>query len=55
MWLRPTARRRRLRLGRRGRDAQPQPDAGPPRPYAETRLEDLVVITGYWAPASRRP
>jgi RNase adapter protein RapZ len=41
-------RRSRLRLGRRGRDApQPEPDEGPPRPYAETRLEDLVVITGY--------
>ena len=37
----------RLRLGRRGRDAQqPEPDETP-RPYAETRLEDLVVITGY--------
>ena len=42
------ARRHRLRLGRRGRDAQqPRPDAETPRPYAETRLEDLVVITGY--------
>jgi UPF0042 nucleotide-binding protein len=42
-----SARRPRLRLGRRGRDAQqPEPDATP-RPYAETRLEDLVVITGY--------
>src|SRR4051794_39987007 len=41
-------RRSRIRLGRRGRDAQqPEPDGGPPRPYAETRLEDLVVITGY--------
>jgi UPF0042 nucleotide-binding protein len=41
-------RRHRLRLGRRGRDAQqPEPAAETPRPYAETRLEDLVVITGY--------
>src|SRR4051812_39463243 len=41
-------RRSRIRLGRRGRVAQqPEPDGGPPRPYAETRLEDLVVITGY--------
>ena len=45
---RPSAAPPRLRLGRRGRDAQPpEPDAEPPRPYAETRLEDLVVITGY--------
>jgi UPF0042 nucleotide-binding protein len=35
----------RLRLGRRGRDAEPVEEH--PRPYAETRLEDLVVITGY--------
>jgi RNase adapter protein RapZ len=35
----------RLRLGRRGREAE-QAEATP-RPYAETRLEDLVVITGY--------
>jgi RNase adapter protein RapZ len=35
----------RLRLGRRGREAGPEEAA--PRPYAETRLEDLVVITGY--------
>ena len=42
------ARRHRLRLGRRARDAQPpEPEQGAPRPYAETRLEDLVVITGY--------
>src|SRR4051812_9873752 len=41
-------RRSRIRLGRRGRVAQqPEPDGGPSRPYAETRLEDLVVITGY--------
>jgi UPF0042 nucleotide-binding protein len=40
----------RLRLGRRGRDAEPPEPASEtdgPRPYAETRLEDLVVITGY--------
>ena len=41
-------RRPRLRLGRRARDAQPpESEQGAPRPYAETRLEDLVVITGY--------
>src|SRR5207249_9750466 len=38
----------RLRLGRRGRDTQqPAPDGESPRPYAETRLRDLVVITGF--------
>src|SRR5215218_3869764 len=47
MAVKGPTRRSRLRLGRRGRDAQPAPDGGPPRPYAETRLEDLVVITGY--------
>jgi UPF0042 nucleotide-binding protein len=41
------SRRPRLRLGRRGRDAQAAPGAGPPQPYSDTRLEDLVVITGY--------
>ena len=42
-----STRRSRLRLGRRAREA-PQPEgASPPGPYAETRLEDLVVITGY--------
>ena len=43
---RPT-RRGRLRLGRRGREEQAATEAAGPRPYAETRLEDLVVITGY--------
>ncbi|HEY7618408.1 MAG TPA: RNase adapter RapZ [Solirubrobacteraceae bacterium] len=35
----------RLRLGRRARDEEVSEQ--PQRPYAETRLEDLVVITGY--------
>jgi UPF0042 nucleotide-binding protein len=38
----------RLRLGRRSRDAQPEESVEEVRPpYADTRLEDLVVITGY--------
>jgi UPF0042 nucleotide-binding protein len=45
---RPTRRGRlRLRLRRRGREEQAAAEATPRRPYAETRLEDLVVITGY--------
>jgi RNase adapter protein RapZ len=35
----------RLRLGRRAKDGQSAEQ--PERPYAETKLEDLVVITGY--------
>jgi len=42
-----TTRRARLRLGRRGRDEPTAAEATSPRPYAETALEDLVVITGY--------
>ncbi len=39
----------RLRLGRRSRDAPPEerPETTRRQPYADTRLEDLVVITGY--------
>jgi UPF0042 nucleotide-binding protein len=37
----------RLRLGRRGRSGDPGAADGKPEPYAESRLEDLVVITGY--------
>jgi RNase adapter protein RapZ len=45
MAVKPQPRLPRLRIGRRSREAEvPQPE---PRPYAETRLEDLVVITGY--------
>jgi UPF0042 nucleotide-binding protein len=45
MAVKPQPRLPRLRLGRRARgDELPEPE---PRPYAETRLEDLVVITGY--------
>jgi len=45
MAVKPQPRLPRLRLGRRSRGAElPEPE---PRPYAETRLEDLVVITGY--------
>jgi UPF0042 nucleotide-binding protein len=41
-------RRSRLRLGRRDRDATAAATVdGRPRPYGESRLEDLVVITGY--------
>lgn len=41
-------RRPRLRLGRRERDeTDGATGEGRPRPYAESRLEDLVVITGY--------
>src|SRR6476660_7784777 len=41
-------RRSRLRLGRRDRDATAAAAVdGRPRPYGESRLEDLVVITGY--------
>jgi UPF0042 nucleotide-binding protein len=44
----PQPRRARLRLGRRDRDERASGTTdGPPRPYADTRLEDLVVITGY--------
>ncbi|MEA2251924.1 MAG: RNase adapter protein RapZ [Solirubrobacteraceae bacterium] len=44
----PHPRRARLRLGRRDRDESPATEPeGPPRPYADSRLEDLVVITGY--------
>jgi UPF0042 nucleotide-binding protein len=45
MGVKAQPRRPRLRLGRRSREEQPA-DASR-RPYAETRLEDLVVITGY--------
>jgi UPF0042 nucleotide-binding protein len=45
MGVKAQPRRPRLRLGRRGREEQPADTS--PRPYAETRLEDLVVITGY--------
>jgi RNase adapter protein RapZ len=53
------SRRQRRKLGRRDRDATPDGDGAAegaarpaqdgdgPRPYAESRLEDLVVITGY--------
>jgi UPF0042 nucleotide-binding protein len=37
----------RLRLGRRGRSEDPVATDGRPEPYAHSRLEDLVVITGY--------
>jgi RNase adapter protein RapZ len=47
MAVKGPTRRGRLRLGRRGREEQSAPESTAPRPYAETRLEDLVVITGY--------
>jgi UPF0042 nucleotide-binding protein len=47
MAVKAPTRRGRLRLGRRGREAETGAEPTPPRPYAETRLEDLVVITGY--------
>jgi RNase adapter protein RapZ len=37
----------RLRLGRRARETAPEVAVDGNTPYAETRLEDLVVITGY--------
>jgi UPF0042 nucleotide-binding protein len=37
----------RLRLGKRERAARADEEERRARPYAETRLEDLVVITGY--------
>jgi UPF0042 nucleotide-binding protein len=44
-----TSRRARTKLGRREREDgdRPDPGDGSPRPYADSRLEDLVVITGY--------
>ena len=54
MAVKAPTRRGRLRLGRRGRDEQTVVEADPPRPYAETRLEDLVIITGYSGAGSRR-
>jgi UPF0042 nucleotide-binding protein len=47
MAVKGPTRRGRLRLGRRAREEQAATEAAPRRPYAETRLEDLVVITGY--------
>jgi UPF0042 nucleotide-binding protein len=47
MAVKGPTRRGRLRLGRRGREEQTGADPTARRPYAETRLEDLVVITGY--------
>jgi len=46
MGVKGPTRRPRLRLGWRSREAEVATD-GAARPYAETRLEDLVVITGY--------
>jgi RNase adapter protein RapZ len=51
MPVKPASRRARLRLGRLGRDAdadglQARPPAAE-RPFADTRLQDLVIITGY--------
>jgi UPF0042 nucleotide-binding protein len=45
MGVKAPPRLHRLRLGRRARDDEPPEQPQPP--YAETRLEDLVVITGY--------
>jgi RNase adapter protein RapZ len=47
MAVKGPTRRGRLRLGRRGREEQTATESTAPRPYSETRLEDLVVITGY--------
>ena len=47
MAVKGPTRRGRLRLGRRGREESTGVEATSPRPYAETALEDLVVITGY--------
>jgi UPF0042 nucleotide-binding protein len=47
MAVKAPTRRGRLRLGRRGREEPAVIEAGPPQPLAETRLDDLVVITGY--------
>jgi UPF0042 nucleotide-binding protein len=47
MAVKAPTRRGRLRLGRRGREEPAVIEADPPQPLAETRLDDLVVITGY--------
>ena len=41
------SRRPKIRLGRSTEGAQPGDGEARPRPYADSRLEDLVVITGY--------
>jgi UPF0042 nucleotide-binding protein len=47
MAVKHPARLPRLRLGKRAREASEQTPDGRQRLYADTRLEDLIVITGY--------